>query len=267
MQVQKTRSGLFVFGTLSFLVGMILLTLNAEPVMEGLLGEDRVQRYQLRKTNNKSGILMLPDSISMPAADLALPIRDDLMLWLQAEHAIVVGNKGAAVMIPDLSGLENHAIQKVEKDAPKVIENAMNGRDVIRFNGKHTHYRFDSLGYGHPSYTFVVYQKPDTGGVSYQRIVSSGLDGEDYLTGGVSMFPASEGFGIGPIGPTIGVKNGKRLHDYRNFFIGFSNFARTKQNFVGDIAEVLVYKRFLTKEERRAVEAYLQQKYGIQPAL
>lgn len=267
MQVQKTRSGLFVFGTMSFLIGMILLTLNAQPVMESLLGEDRVQRYQLKKTNNKSGVLMLPDSITMPKPDPALPIRDGLMLWLEAENAIVVGSKGAAAMIPDLSGLENHAVQRAEKEAPKVVENALNGRDVIRFNGKHTHYRFDSLGYGHPSYLFVVYQKLDSGGVSYQRIVSSGLDGEDYLTGGMSLFPESEGYGIGAIEPTIGIKNGKKLYDYRNFFIGFSNFARTKQNFVGDIAEVIAYKRKLSKQERLAVEAYLQQKYGIQPAL
>ncbi len=265
MQVPKTRSGLFVIGSLAFLLGMIFLTLNAEPALEMLLGKDRVQRFRLQSTNNKAGVLDIPDTIATPQRDAAMPVQEDILLWLEAKNAIVDGKKDFAAVVPDQSGNGNHAITTTDDEAPKLIRGAMNGHDVLRFNGKKNHYHYDSLSYGHPTCVVAVYQKVDSGGMSYQRIVSSGAEGMDYQSGGVSMFPDSEAFGVGAVGPTVTIKNGKNLNDYRNFFIGFPNVARTRQIFEGDLAELIVFKRSLSKPERNAIEQYLQQKYGIQP--
>jgi len=114
--------------------------------------------------------------------------------------------------------------------------------------------------------TFIVWNKPTSGGLSYQRMFSSGpTSGDDYTVNGVYAICPTGSNGVSAGGPGI-VSNAwsgasKAL---QNFFFGCSN----KQGlfFVGDVGEFILTPN-LTTEEFQIYEGYIHWKWGLQALL
>jgi hypothetical protein len=114
-------------------------------------------------------------------------------------------------------------------------------------------------------------QYPD--GSSYQRLYSSGALGPDYTRGGmyaivhdpkvnepVMLEPNKYYAPITP--PRLSKAVFETPVDVRNFWIGRQNTG-AEHYFTGDLAEILVFTRVLSKDEQEQVERYLRQKYAL----
>lgn len=216
------------------------------------------------------------------------PVTDGLVLHLDA-GALDLSNDASVAQWDDLSGFNNDAAQSTAANQPTYKTGILNGKPVVEFDGTDDYLLTDafSSAISQPNTVFVVWKTNTTGtqfaidgiasgsrhGIfqgtgggnnvafyagstqSYSKttpfdaaIISSALfngansevweNGESKLTQNLGSHNLT--------GITVGVRQG--------FSIGFLD---------GDIAEVLIYDRALTENERVQVELYLDGKYQV----
>jgi hypothetical protein len=234
----------------------------------------------------------------LPAAALAAPTTDGLVLWLDADDAETVANDAAGRVSrwADKSDSASHARQAEFSLQPQYVPDALGGKPVLRFGGG----AYLNLGQpasldfrpGKPFTIAVVYRVKGkdsgtflskgggtAGQRAYQFYVAPGRSGA--ITYGVMQEkPRSSETNI-----ACQVCDGSRADVFLNGAPYFSFTggkgassvdvlvgARRKDadntgtfyELNGDLAEVLVYDRALSNEELGRLGAYLKDKYSLQ---
>ena len=223
-----------------------------------------------------------------PSGGVLLPLAD-IQLWLKADEGVC---KDRVNIWTDSSGNQNHALQVASPDFhPEVVENALNGKPVVHFNGSNQNLDLPNFASGFTEgEVFVVLRSG-----AHSDANTLWMMGDDY-TWGPQEYPR----GDGTVYETFGTRNGKQtgkpsqalaeFHSYdvsskpgeyvtrlngREHYRTISNtvfFPSSpilgggvygNHRFGGDIAELLVFDRVLSDEERDQVGAYLNQKYGF----
>jgi beta-glucanase (GH16 family) len=199
-------------------------------------------------------------------ADSSRPTDDGLVLWLDAaDPATLTLDEQHRVLRWRDKSAKGIAVQVDRGDAPSLpllVNNALNGKSVVRFNGTAAFYGPAIRTTKGPASVFVVSRRlpEQAGGKAWQRLFSS----RPQLADNDNVAP---NFGISveqttaydptlaflesndvPIGPFAVARN----------VLGTSEILR------GDIAEVLVYNRpLMTQAERRSVFEYLASKWSV----
>jgi hypothetical protein len=227
---------------------------------------------------------------------------DGLRLWLRADHGITADSTDRVTQWEDRSGDGHHAIQQDETMAPLLVENAVNGRPALRFDGVDDYLEVPHsdrlIMEGDISSWFVIkvddfatfravwgktfgnlpaptdyYLLPETGIPRVFRgdgtLSNLGnVDGirsvraETYMVAGFEMS-----------GTTLthyldGQENGSgeitaALEDYwTSLMIGTRDDFVTR--FKGELAELLIYNRALNDTERGELNGYLKARYGLE---
>src|SRR5437867_1892699 len=227
-----------------------------------------------------------------------LTVTDGLQLLLKAD-AGVTATGGKVTAWQDQSGKGNNASQAAEDKSPLLVDNAVNGKPVLRFDGVDDFLEVadsDSLSITGDITTFFVVKFDDFGTYRavWAKTVANQPGPNDWYTLPGSGIPrAYRGDGTGQNGFADGGKAlpaGKYLvagyimagadmtHYYGNFasggrpinpaVIGDGNTSLligTRDDRVtimkGDIAEVLIYDRALSSADRVSVVSYLVKKY------
>jgi hypothetical protein len=229
-------------------------------------------------------------TVTTSAGGVPVPLSD-IRLWLKADEGV---SKGHANIWTDSSGNYHDAIQVSPGSQPQVIENAINGRPVVRFDGTEDSLSLPNFA-GDLTQTeaFVVLKSTKIGGVNTLWMM-----GDDYIWA-PSMYPQTDGAVLETFGTRNQKQTGKpsqaldQFHLYdvsskagefatringRKHFRTISNtvFFPTSpilggglwgdHRFGGDIAEVIVFNRVLTQAERNSVGLYLNGKYLFIPS-
>ena len=75
-------------------------------------------------------------SITLLRAQPVEPPKQNLQLWLKADAGVTADASGGVTAWADQSGQANHAAQPNATQAPKLVENVLNGKPVLRFEGR-----------------------------------------------------------------------------------------------------------------------------------
>ena len=211
--------------------------------------------------------LMLSAGVQINAqASADLPVTDGLVLWLDGADAVhmTLDAQNRVSRWHDKSGQSNDVSldDPAAASLPLRVENALNGRSVLRFNGASA-FTGQAIRTSKGSVTvFVVSRRlPDqAGGKAWQRLFSS----RPQLADNDNVAP---NFGLsvqqtGAYAPTVA------FLETTNVPIGPFAVARnvvgTSEILRGDIAEVLVYDRLLASQaERQQVSDYLSKKWSV----
>ncbi len=227
-------------------------------------------------------------TVTTPLTAGPLP-PNGLMLWLKAD----AGTQGAGALSSwmDQSGHNNNAVQPTPALQPQVVLNQVNGQPTVSFNGTNLlNLPGNMMGSAqageiiavaklgtNPYYSMLFNFGTGTGSSYYNN--TAHLD--DFGTGDTqNVFePASETSQhfIYDTAFDSAVGNGTSVFRYN----GYAEWTRTNLDsgtigfqiapdiggygngsLVGDIAEVIVYNRTLTDQERLAVNQYLNSKYA-----
>lgn len=234
---------------------------------------------------------------SKQVIDSELIVLDNRVIHLDASSIEGLSNNDAVSVWPDLSGNGNNAIQSTGLNRPVFLENVMNGLPVIRYSGNTHMSILDSPELRvNPEMTIfaVVNLNSRTTGTNNIRTItskeSSWNDRNWWLvhwdnhwvfrqssTGSENLISDS----VSSLEPTIiGISaNGDEMKmfidgieqstsisynsfDTQNSLVGIGRQGdSTNRNWVGDIAEIIIYDSALTDNERQSVESYLGNKW------
>ncbi len=223
--------------------------------------------------------------------------REGLKLWLRADAGITTtGVNGTVSAWADQSGNGNDALQATAANQPLRVEEVVNGRAVLRFNGSNNFLAVaDSPSLNPAKLTLYLVGKPTGGGNSGAVLFKSGTtsyaDGYGFVrqgagntfgfyvnsnassktTGTLSpgdFFRAQAFYDQNWLGMFINgrpqtpiVYNPAINHTVQPLKIGGSGAAT--YSFQGDIVEILLFDRPLTMAEQAAMEKYLDSRYAI----
>lgn len=217
-----------------------------------------------------------------------LPVTDDLVVHFDASE-LTLNNDDPVATWPDLSGNNYDAGQVSSTLQPVFKTNILNGKPVVRFNGKYLKTNSFSAALTQPNTVFIVWN-PNPNGAMYatdglnqeSSISVSATDliriraatpfitylrtGTDWLLN-TALFSGEEStiwengeskisgnIGSNALdGLTIGARNDSQPIDIKN-------------PLNGDIAEILVYDGELSETDRKAVEEYLRVKWFPTPS-
>ena len=187
----------------------------------------------------------------------------------------------------DISGNNRHATQATVANQPDIIANALNGRQVRRFNGTSDRLTGPNLGSVENLTTFVV--SVHTGvttnvglrialclnlywdGTSLdKRLLSqstsstdailSNIDNNPSITSGIMTNGSKNKATLDGGSQVMSVGNVSSMASSSIFIGCYSNLSFFWQ---GDIAEILVFPTALSPQDRRKVEKYLSDKWAI----
>ena len=239
--------------------------------------------------NDGDEILLGTDPIQSNPEFLILG-SNNLFLRLRADAGIVEGAPGFVATWEDQSGNDYHASQSDTNRQPAIVDNQINGNPVVRFDGLSGSLgdRFllvdgilDPLSQGEifavlkatsalpasdqglwnlgePSkYPQADGTISDGFGSDVSRSATPPIDIEDYHAYSASSKPNEWIARIN--GSIIGEATTNTVSWKNNVEIGQSSTL----NFAGDFAEILIYDRVLTVQERNDVINYLAIKYNI----
>ena len=244
------------------------------------------------------GILAL---LTATAHAQSLTVTEGLSLWLKADAGVTASVDGSVTAWADQSGNANHAGQSDATMTPARVDNALNGKPVLRFDGTDDYLEVpdsESLSNAGDLTTFFVikfddfatyravwaktsvnlpgstdyYALPNTGVPRLYRGNGSGtglgsFDGAalragSYLLAGFGVEGNQATHFLSSQSTTSGTLNAEVADADTPLLIG------TRQDFVtrmkGDIAEILIYNRTLSAADRASVVDYLAKKYDIQ---
>src|SRR5882724_2120448 len=227
-------------------------------------------------------------SITTPVGGVPIPIAD-IKLWLKGDEGV---SKDRASVWTDSSGNSNNAFQITPSSQPQVVENAINGRPVVRFDGADDSLNLSSFANGFTQGEVFIVAKASATQADVSTLWTMG---DDYV-----WTPNTYPGGDGTVCETFGTRNQKNTgvpsqslnqpHLYNvsskagEFVTRFngSEHYRTANNtvffpsnaivgggvyerhrFGGDIAELIVFNRVLTQSERDQVQSYLAEKYSL----
>ncbi len=269
------------------LAGGAVVYLNGEEVVRHRLPEGDIDHTTL------AGALSSPSAVSGLAA------------WYAADGNMDTRTDGSGntrvTAWSDLSGNERHAAQGSNNDQPVLIENEINGRPVVRFNGSNQFLEAPIDDYRDGMTLFLVARVRDNGGSfdSYLGTNGAGLGNVLYHVG------SGGGRGLGITQPNVNLGNNNTASDQweliridadstythtmtrvmsgQSVSVQLGNTGGTVNNLTlgaskhsgegitdhlpVDIAEVLVYDRQLTAGEVAGVQDFLSMKYGFSGTL
>ncbi len=238
-----------------------------------------------------------------PAVSAQAPSLEGLLLWLKADAITGTQSGAALASWPDSSGHNRAAAQTDAARQPVWVADGLNGKPAVRFAGKQWLATPQDLALPHAHTIFVVacpeagdengvflWFENDNGtpapqddksgpacgsgrsGTSFRIRNYPGFQDHALNTGSPAVFSvvaggeAVEGY-VSGMDDQFQVKNewtgafdkGAKVGRYKLGAHGLGG----NQFLTGDLAEVLVYDRALSREERQAVEAYLGGKWGL----
>ena len=219
-----------------------------------------------------------------------------LQLWLRGDYGVTATEGKVTSWAVEGSPLKAQA--KDPAESPSVVANAINGKPALRFDGDHNMLEVPMSIDAEvaPALTVIsvwssatadknplrkLYGADDGGYDRAAGIDDRAPDGSNY-----TVFAGSGGvlgvftFAANTTNLTIESYANKKLNTWVNgaaaktnvdaeydhmpdhLFIGGTGHTYT-ESWKGDIAEMLIYKRTLTDDERRKIEDYLGAKYGV----
>ena len=213
-----------------------------------------------------------PDAPAAPTKNLAYApaapitektmIVDGLALWLDAADAktLDVAADGTVQAWRDKGPAKRVALPVAQTGAVKWVENALNGRPVVRGNGRQS-LRVADIKRGPRAVTvLVVAQALEAAGPSWQRIIAnySGVGQEWVLPNWMINVPGGEK-------PSTWAARTFMVQQRVGAALGtitvLGASATDGQYLGGDIAELLVFDRTLKFDELEAVQKYLNAKW------
>jgi len=206
-----------------------------------------------------------------------------LQLWLRADKGLTLNGDGSVYRWQDYSG-NGHAAEQLGNPAkaPVVSTGVANGKPAILFDGSNDFMlTSDSFYLDNPSTVVLVYRAKSTGGLSLSSDRTNWYLG---LNSTQSMFHA--GATVGSSAPatidewqsSMAIQDGSNSYFFHNGrdYTRYPNRNRDAGRLVlggkfgyynlpsnVEIAEILVYDRTLTVDERQDLEAYLSQQYNF----
>lgn len=223
-------------------------------------------------------------------------VTTGLVVWLKADAGTSSTTDGALLSgWNDQSGLSNHAFQATASAQPRLKTNAFNGNSVIETTNSRF-FNVDLTDIHNSRYTiFTVLKRANTSGNQYflgaQQLSSNSINmgfrtntrlrfshnaatTESTVVGfqGTAEVPRlimMEHTGTAPRalsevndGTTV-TSSVFNLLNYPVTTQGRIGRGNSTSGFTGQIAEVIIYNRALTTNEKRQVQSYLAVKYGI----
>lgn len=252
------------------------------------------QQVFLVQAQSGEGVNLRQVAFAASTADGVFPVID-LGLWLRADDGVVDDVTGRISQWTDRSGHAANAVPPAMAYAPLSVQNVLNGKPVVRFDGGDDALLLPDFASGFSEgEVFIVARSTGT-----QVDVSTLWTlGDDYI-----WAPNTYPGGDGTVYETFGTRNQKatgrpsqllsefhlynvssKPNEFVTRFNGRQHFRTTSNTvffptapmlgggiygahrFGGDLAEILVFSRVLTQSERNAVGLYLNQKYLFVPA-
>jgi hypothetical protein len=240
----------------------------------------RVQSYNVAgcsSYSNETNATTSTNSVAFPVGDLNL--------WLKADAGVTLGANASVVDWHDQSGNIKDASQSISGNQPVCVIGAIGDRPTVRFDGTNSYLNLPGVLNGSSAEGFVVLRSTGTTGGLWRM----------GHTGDSLAYPDSDGdiiddFGSGAYNPyDLGspVQPLDQYHvynvmaqdnDWAAWINGLLQFQATGDSYAtwggstlgyqsfylnGDIAEILVFDRILTTDERVAVGTYLASKYNL----
>jgi hypothetical protein len=284
--------------SVEILVDGVRLVLDTEaPYSANLLvGTSGAYRIDAIATDNFGARTTVSRTFSATRVD-SLPVpADKLQLWLRADQG-VTAQGGVVSAWADGSGNSNHAAQSNTVTAPMLVADAINGKAALRFDGVDDFLRVEhapGLGAVEQISSFfvarfdnyavypVVWAK--TAGnqprpTDFYLLPDSGLP--RLIRGGPAGLASVDGFeapidtvvmGFQHDGSTAthylnGLENGTGPLTVSEGDVGSPLLIGTRGDLFtkmqGDIAEILIYSRAISEQERNSIHSYLRTKYGL----
>ena len=216
------------------------------------------------------------------------PFSFGLRGWYRADLGAAANASGKVSQWTDLSGNGNHGAQTEPLYWPASVAAQMNGRPVLRFNGANNYFNLPDMMAGATSGEIFVVARLKDFSNNYSGLVHFGTGyGTIYSVGGVwnDFGTNDEAYYARPTDAVVtqahlanasvsiagesalrinGVEHvrldGKSVGFRADPAIGIDRYGEA---FNGDIAEVMVFNRVLSDEEREQINLYIGQRYGI----
>jgi len=216
--------------------------------------------------------------------------RNGMALWVRADQG-VIESAGAVGQWNDLSGNGNNGVQATAVRKPTLVNSALNGQPVLRFNAASgTHLSIANNPSINPAQvTMIAVAKQDATSayaMIARKVINVNLNQYAlyFVDGTITRMAA----GSGSISGTLPLStyavlagtydatavrtwvNGTLAGNYA-YTGGMSSAATpltiggygTTYGLTGDIAELMMFNRALTDTERKEIEAYLYQRYAV----
>ncbi len=256
-------------------------SLNANATVTGLT-EGTLYYYKLvaGEITSSTGKIFLSSSIP----------SSNLKLWLRSDLAVTSASSAVSTW-GDVSGLNNDALQSTGGNQPTLVDNVMNGKSVVRFNGTTSKMSLPTsatLGIqSNPYEMFFVARSSYTanpeflisGGATEQfeyhlngarfipissTYLDEGLTGA-YTDGNAHIFSAraSATGGAVRVDGTDGGTSSANILSSNAGALHLGVRSDGTYYFNGDIAEVILYNTNLSTSDRSTVEHYLANRYAI----
>jgi Ca2+-binding RTX toxin-like protein len=230
----------------------------------------------------------------------AHPVTSDLSLWLRADIGITSDAAGRVSTWTDQSGANHHASQSTENQQPQLVSGGLNGKPLVRFNGQNAFFRVSGQVLTSQMFSIfaVVNDTRSSDDGSFREIFSNWTptNSDTSVFFGTAQtnpvrarlsddFGEQEGVGVleepathfiftGISGTTdASIYQGETLLASKGAPLSTRNLSEPYvignqgdtlfEYWQGDIAELLVYNRELSEEERQQNWAYLQEKYFL----
>lgn len=258
---------------------------NSASFLDGGLLAGTAYTYRITKStfggdsdySNEASATTSLSQVSMPIAELRL--------WLKAD---AVEETGSLSFWGDQSGNTNHAIQSGTSGLrPQLVEGAINGNPVVRFDGTNDSFTLPNLLVGSTqAEAFVVLKATSDSPTSDKALWKFSSGGTRYPLANKTIADDFASTTLNTLGDVAQSLDGVHLYNVSskandwsariNGILQFQNSANTfsvyatpllgsgvSGYFAGDVAEILIYRRVLTVAERDAVGRYLNDKYAF----
>jgi hypothetical protein len=199
-----------------------------------------------------------------------------LQLWLRADAGVP---SGYGDLWADQSGNDNHGSQFFGTAIPRVVPNFVSGLPVLHFDGS------DSVSFANRLSTirtvFWVVREDPAATAAYRFLLGddttrdfhgghgapgpiwwgSGYENYQFVVNGQTFLNGLPVNGVTTLRPrtmsliSLVTTGGVRANNFGR--------AYTQSNWWGDLAELVVYDRALSDQERRSVEDYLNARYHL----
>ena len=227
------------------------------------------------------------------SSETAAPPRSDLLsCWLTAAAGVFTTDDLEVTGWQDGSGAGHNAQQPSSGNRPVLIETALNGKNVIRFDGEDDYLTSSSAGVMRAAYIvfrisstqqmsnelgslFGEYTKghiaPDPRASSNVRgfsfdgnagvSASYNLDGAAYVSANTNSNAQQWSYDTFHLVSAVFTSD-VSLSDYKIGTLG-GHFSVGQHQYGGDIAEIIVYSAELSAEEEEELEDYITSVWGI----
>jgi hypothetical protein len=242
----------------------------------------------------KSGSAMVIDSLKVYDQGFNPPAKSNLKLWLRADAGLEKDTSGYVGTWEDLSGAGNHAVQTNATNKPLWVDNVINGKPVIRFDGVNDFLSIPGLTGVMNDFTVIYMLRPTSLNNYNQKLLATGAWGQFVMhadaNGGLyagtdiatRIEPSTSTYKRGNYSKdvfqrwvytyhSVTGKGSIYIDDYNvpepktqtapNNWSGFELGENGSGTIHGDITEIFIYDKALTDAERIHIISYLNTKY------